>query len=61
MWLLQLDEKIMTVLDTYPFEDRFFEGISDYPFSMMLGRAGDLCFCCDLLIGEGGRFPGYDV
>lgn len=61
MWLLQLDDKIMNILDTYPFEDRFFEGISDYPYSLMLGRAGDLCFACDLLINEGGRFPGYDV
>lgn len=36
------------------------KGISDFPYSLMLGTAGDLCFGVDLLQGQ-GAFPGYDI
>jgi hypothetical protein len=34
-------------------------GMSDNPFSLMLGIAGDICFAVDVLNGV-GRFPGFD-
>jgi len=34
-------------------------GISDEPYSLMLGLAGDICFTIDVILGV-GRFPGFD-
>lgn len=60
MWLLQADQKTMESLKGYKLEDRYCRGVSDFPYSLMLGSAGDLCFCMDLMRGE-GHFPGYDL
>lgn len=34
-------------------------GVSDQPYSLMLGLAGDICFTIDVIHGA-GRFPGFD-
>lgn len=34
-------------------------GVSDEPYSLMLGLAGDICFTMDVLHGV-GKFPGFD-
>jgi hypothetical protein len=34
----------MKIIKTYEFHDRFKVGITDYPFSLMLGLSGDLIF-----------------
>lgn len=34
-------------------------GVSDEPYSLMLGIAGDICFTMDVLSGV-GKFPGFD-
>ena len=34
-------------------------GISDEPYSLMLGLAGDICFTMDVISGV-GKFPGFD-
>lgn len=35
-------------------------GVSDEPYSLMTGIAGDICFTMDVLSGV-GYFPGYDL
>ena len=35
-------------------------GIADFPYSLMEGLAGTICFHCDLLHPEEAAFPGYD-
>ena len=49
----------MKEIKEFAFSDRFLPGISDNPFSLMLGIAGDICFTIDALSGV-GRFPGFD-
>lgn len=34
-------------------------GVSDEPYSLMLGYAGDICFIMDVIMGV-GKFPGFD-
>jgi lantibiotic modifying enzyme len=38
---------------------RYSVGIPDFPYSLMEGVGGALCFCCDLLHPESAAFPGY--
>lgn len=45
----------MAIISTYEFEDRYIAGISDYPYSLMLGAAGDLCYYMDLIIPKFSR------
>lgn len=49
----------MNEIKEYHFSDRHIKGISDSPYSLMLGVAGDICFTTDLLEGT-ARFPGFD-
>ena len=35
-------------------------GVPDFPYSLMEGLAGTICFCCDLLHPEKAAFPGYE-
>lgn len=39
---------------------RYSVGVADFPFSLMEGLAGTVCFCCDLLHPDTAAFPGYD-
>ncbi len=39
---------------------RYRVGIPDFPFSLMEGLGGTVCFKCDLLHPELSAFPGYD-
>jgi hypothetical protein len=34
--------------------------VSDYPYSLMLGTAGDIFYGCDLINGM-GMFPGFNL
>lgn len=38
---------------------RYVVGLPDFPYSLMEGLGGALCFCCDLLHPESAAFPGY--
>jgi lantibiotic modifying enzyme len=58
--LLKRDANTMHIINTYDAGCRYEVGMSDYPFSLMLGLAGDLCLEIDLLDGK-CTFPGYDV
>ena len=35
-------------------------GVPDFPYSLMEGLGGTICFHCDLLHPEMAMFPGYD-
>lgn len=39
---------------------RYTIGVPDYPYSLMEGLGGTICFCCDLLHPESAAFPGYE-
>ena len=52
---------MMKAISSYEFEDRYKVGISDYPYSLMSGLAGDICFMCDLLDPFNAKFPGYEI
>lgn len=49
----------MKEIRTYEFSDRMKIGVSDEPYSLMLGLAGDICFVMDVIQGV-GKFPGFD-
>lgn len=38
---------------------RYVVRVPDFPFSLMEGLGGALCFCCDLLHPDSAAFPGY--
>ncbi len=48
----------MNEIKEFEFSDRHVKGISDSPYSLMLGISGDICFTMDLLEGR-ARFPGF--
>ena len=39
---------------------RFKVGVPDFPYSLMEGLGGTICFFCDLLHSKMAAFPGYD-
>ena len=39
---------------------RFVSGVPDFPYSLMEGLGGAVCFGCDLLHPETAAFPGYE-
>ncbi len=39
---------------------RYRIGVPDFPYSLMEGLGGAICFRCDLLHPELSAFPGYD-
>ena len=56
-FIITKDEKeYQDVIRSYEFENsRFAVGVSDYPYSIMLGLAGDLCLETDCLFPESGK------
>ena len=57
--LLREEKQVMKEIKGYHFRDRFVKGVSDNPYSLMLGVSGDICFTMDALLGR-AKFPGYD-
>lgn len=39
---------------------RYSVGVADFPYSLMEGLGGTVCFCCDLLHPNTAGFPGYE-
>lgn len=50
----------MDIIESFDFENRYKIGISDYPYSLMLGLTGDICFMLDLFDPLNSYFPGYE-
>jgi hypothetical protein len=58
------DKKKMHIISNYEHYDRFEKGLTDYPYSLMMGLAGDLHFEADLLDLKpnfNAAFPGYEI
>jgi len=51
----------MQVINSFAFPDRYRIGVSDYPFSLMEGLAGDIIFEIDCFSPEYSEFPGYEI
>lgn len=58
--LLHEEPDVMKEIREFNFSDRMTVGMSDEPYSLMLGIAGDICFTMDVIKGS-GYFPGYDI
>lgn len=54
------NEEIRHAVNTFVDPQRFKVGESDYPYSLMEGLAGTICFFCDALHPNQAAFPGYD-
>jgi lantibiotic modifying enzyme len=59
--LCRENKDYMDVIENFEFEDRYVVGQSDYPYSLMMGLAGDVCFEMDLLFPQTAAFPGYEA
>lgn len=35
--------------------------MSDFPYSLMIGMAGEICFECDCIMPENARFPTFEA
>jgi len=46
------DKHYREIIENYDFGNRYKVGVSDYPYSLMLGLAGDICFEVDCLLPE---------
>ncbi|CAD8115933.1 unnamed protein product [Paramecium primaurelia] len=50
---------IYNEIKNFPFKDRYNIGISDNPFSLMMGSIGDMCAMMDFINYK--RMPGYEI
>ncbi|CAD8102790.1 unnamed protein product [Paramecium sonneborni] len=46
-------------IKNFPFNDRYMIGVSDQPFSLMIGSVGDMCAMMDFIDYKG--MPGYEI
>ena len=53
-------EEIRQEIAHYNDPQRHRIGQPDFPYSLMEGLAGTVCFFCDLLYPDEAAFPGYD-
>lgn len=53
-------EEVQKEWAAYRDSQRFTVGVPDFPFSLMEGLGGAVCFCCDLLHPSSAAFPGYE-
>ena len=56
------DSKIQDVCKKYDDKTRKIIGVPDYPYSLMEGISGDICFLSDLLRDDDDtRFPAFEI
>lgn len=53
-------EEVRKEVQVFQDPQRSVVGVPDYPYSLMEGLAGTVCFCCDLLHPDTAAFPGYE-
>lgn len=53
-------EEIRKEVEVFRDSQRYSVGIPDFPYSLMEGLGGTICFCCDLLHPDSAAFPGYE-
>ena len=57
--LMQNDSVLESIATTFD-PQRQTQGLADFPYSLMEGMAGTMCYLCDLLHPLRSAFPGYD-
>ncbi|KAL4493681.1 hypothetical protein ABPG72_004174 [Tetrahymena utriculariae] len=58
---IQKNKQIMDIISKFDLPDRFIVGTSDYPFSYMIGLAGDISLFTDSLQPETSLFLGFEL
>jgi hypothetical protein len=59
---LKSEPAVMDIISNYTLDDRYVKGLSDAPFSLMLGLVGDLAYGIDTLdYATAAGFPGYEI
>lgn len=53
-------EEVRKEVEVFRDPQRYSVGMPDFPFSLMEGLGGTLCYCCDLLYPDTAAFPGYE-
>ena len=53
-------DEIKKHVDVYMDSQRMVVGVPDFPYSLMEGLGGTICYFCDLLHPNSAAFPGYD-
>jgi len=59
--LVKKDEECCKIIENFDFSLRLKTGTSDYPYSIMMGLAGDICCASESIFPDSARFPGYEV
>lgn len=57
--LVKNDKNIMKTISSYDPGNRLVKGTPDYPYSLMLGLAGDLCYYLDILDPESAKYANF--
>ena len=57
---LMQNDKVLEAIATSFDPQRQCQGVADFPYSLMEGLAGTICYHCDLLHPQTAAFPGYD-
>ncbi|KAL4444850.1 hypothetical protein ABPG74_016058 [Tetrahymena malaccensis] len=55
------NKQIMNIINRFDLQDRFIVGVSDFPFSYMMGLAGDISLIIDCLQPETSFFLGFEL
>ncbi|EAR85126.1 lanthionine synthetase C-like protein (macronuclear) [Tetrahymena thermophila SB210] len=58
---IQKNKQIMDIINKFDLPDRYMVGVSDYPFSYMMGLAGDISLFTDCLYPEQSLFLGFEL
>ncbi len=53
-------EEVVKACEAFCDPQRYEKGMPDFPYSLMEGLGGAVCFCCDLLHPDTAAFPGYE-
>ena len=57
---LMQDDGVLAAVASCFDPQRQCQGLADFPYSLMEGLAGTICYHCDLLHPVNASFPGYD-
>ena len=57
---LMQSDGVLEAVASYFDPQRQCQGLADFPYSLMEGLAGTICYHCDLLHPQNASFPGYD-
>eukprot|EP00825_Cyclidium_porcatum_P038629 TRINITY_DN4519_c0_g1_i9.p4 TRINITY_DN4519_c0_g1~~TRINITY_DN4519_c0_g1_i9.p4 ORF type:complete len:136 (-),score=23.21 TRINITY_DN4519_c0_g1_i9:110-517(-) len=59
--LASQNKNITKEINNFEHHDRQVKGVSNHPYSLMEGKAGNICFYMDCINPEESEFPGYEI